>query len=358
MSDEGMSIILITHKLNEVMSVSNRVTVLRDGKVTNTVMTKDSSEYELTRFMIGRELSPACREGRCCADKLVLELDHVTCEGEMGNHTLDNVSLSVCAGEILGIAGVDGNGQKELAEIVVGLRAVKNGRIFLSGEEIAGKSILEIIGKGIGYIPEDRHKRGLVLDFTIGENLILKDYNKKPFTKGGLFDFGKIHGHADDMIKKYSIKTSAAGRESEARKLSGGNQQKIVVAREVDKGPKLLIAVQPTRGVDIGATEFIHKQILKAKENGTAVLLISTELSEINQLSDRIAVIYKGQIMGEIAHDAFEESLIGLMMAGMPYEKAMAATRGTNLGAGASEVLADGHGSTQIAETTKEQVNA
>ncbi len=358
MSDEGMSIILITHKLNEVMSVSNRVTVLRDGKVTNTVMTKDSSEYELTRFMIGRELSPACREGRCCGDQLVLELDHVTCEGEMGNHTLDNVSLSVCAGEILGIAGVDGNGQKELAEIVVGLRAVKNGRIFLSGEEIAGKSILEIIGKGIGYIPEDRHKRGLVLDFTIGENLILKDYNKKPFTKGGLFDFGKIHGHADDMIKKYSIKTSAAGRESEARKLSGGNQQKIVVAREVDKGPKLLIAVQPTRGVDIGATEFIHKQILKAKENGTAVLLISTELSEINQLSDRIAVIYKGQIMGEIAHDAFEESLIGLMMAGMPYEKAMAATRGTNLGAGASEVLADGHESAQIAETTKEQVNA
>lgn len=345
MSDEGMSIILITHKLGEVMAVSNRVTVLRDGKVTNTVMTKTTSEYELTRFMIGRELSPACRDGRCCADKLVLELEHVTCEGELGNHTLEDVSLSVCSGEILGIAGVDGNGQKELAEIIVGLRGVKRGRIFLSGEEIVGKSILEIIGKGVGYIPEDRHKRGLVLDFTIGENLILKDYSKKPFTKGGLFDFGQIHGHADEMIKKYSIKTSAAGRDSEARKLSGGNQQKIVVAREVDKGPKLLIAVQPTRGVDIGATEFIHKQILKAKEDGTAVLLISTELSEINQLSDRIAVIYKGQIMGEVAHEAFDESLIGLMMAGLTYEQAVKAPRG------AGQVAAE-----DLSENLKEQV--
>jgi simple sugar transport system ATP-binding protein len=325
MSDEGMSIILITHKLNEVMAVSNRVTVLRDGKVTNTVFTKETTEYELTKFMIGRELSPACRAGRCEADCLRLEIKNVVCEGELGNRTLDNIALDLCAGEVLGIAGVDGNGQKELAEIIVGLSRIKSGQVLLDGVDITEKSIPEIIGLGIGYIPEDRHKRGLVLDFTVSENLILKDYNKPPFTKKSLFDFEKIHSHAEAMIQKYAIKTSPAGRESEARKLSGGNQQKIVVAREVDKGPKLLVAVQPTRGVDIGATEFIHKQILKAKENGTAVLLISTELSEINQLSDRIAVIYKGKIMGEMPHDAFDENQIGLMMAGITKDKAIEA---------------------------------
>lgn len=325
MSDEGMSIILITHKLNEVMAVSNRVTVLRDGKVTNTVFTKETTEYELTKFMIGRELSPACRAGRCEADCLRLEIKNVVCEGELGNRTLDNIALDLCAGEVLGIAGVDGNGQKELAEIIVGLSRIKSGQVLLDGVDITEKSIPEIIGLGIGYIPEDRHKRGLVLDFTVSENLILKDYNKPPFTKKSLFDFEKIHSHSEAMIQKYAIKTSPAGRESEARKLSGGNQQKIVVAREVDKGPKLLVAVQPTRGVDIGATEFIHKQILKAKENGTAVLLISTELSEINQLSDRIAVIYKGKIMGEMPHDAFDENQIGLMMAGITKDKAIEA---------------------------------
>lgn len=314
MADSGMSIILITHKLKEVMFVCDRVTVLRDGRVTKTINTKDTNELELAKFMIGRELSAMEKDSSCCPGGPVLELKDLSYESGNGIKALDNINLKVCSGEVLGIAGVDGNGQKELAEAIVGLMQGDSGSILLNGEEIKGKTIAEIIKKDVGYIPEDRHKRGLVLDFSVSENLILKDYYKCPFRKKIFFDFNIINKHADDMIRKYSIKTPC--RDSEARKLSGGNQQKIVVAREIDKLPKLLIAVQPTRGVDIGASEFIHQQIIKAKEQGTAVLLISTELSEINLLSDRIAVIYKGRIVGEMDKKDFEESKIGLMMAG------------------------------------------
>ncbi|WIV12372.1 ABC transporter ATP-binding protein [Proteiniborus sp. MB09-C3] len=321
MADGGMSIILITHKLNEVMSVCDRVTVLRDGKVTGRIDIKNTNELELTKAMIGRELSPVCKDNVCCKGERVLELKDVSYEDAEGIKALNNINLHLCSGEVLGIAGVDGNGQKELAEVIAGLVHATSGNVFLYNEEITRKSISEIINMSVGYIPEDRHKRGLVLDFSVSENLIMKDYCKSPFRKKLFFDFNVINSHAENMIDKYSIKTP--GKNAEARKLSGGNQQKIVVAREVDKQPRLLIAVQPTRGVDIGAIEFIHKQIMKAKEQGTAVLLISTELSEINLLSDRIAVIYKGEIVGEIDHSEFEESTIGLMMAGIPKEKAM-----------------------------------
>lgn len=321
MADGGMSIILITHKLNEVMAVCDKVTVLRDGKVTGKIDIKETNELELTKAMIGRELSPVCKESISCKGDKVLELKDISFEEDKGAKLLNNINLQLCSGEVLGIAGVDGNGQKELAEVIAGLIHATSGRVFLGDEEITNKTISEIINMGVGYIPEDRHKRGLVLDFSVSENLILKDYCKKPYRKKVFFDFNVIRKHADEMISKYSIKTQS--RNDEASKLSGGNQQKIVVAREVDKLPKLLIAVQPTRGVDIGAIEFIHKQIIKAKEQGTAVLLISTELSEINSLSDRIAVIYKGGIVGEIDQSEFEESTIGLMMAGIPKEKAM-----------------------------------
>lgn len=314
MADDGMSIILITHKLKEVMFVCDRVTVLRDGKVTRTIHTKDTNELELAKFMIGRELVAMEKNHECCIGGPVLELKDVSYEVEKGVKALNDISLRVCAGEVLGIAGVDGNGQRELAEVIVGLMNATSGTILLEGEDIKGKTIGEIIKKGVGYIPEDRHKRGLVLDFSVCENLILKDYYKEPFRKKVFFDFNTINKHADHMISKYSIKTP--GRHAEAKKLSGGNQQKVVVAREIYKSPKLLIAVQPTRGVDIGASEFIHQEIIKAKEQGTAVLLISTELSEINLLSDRIAVIYKGSIVGEMDKSDFEESKIGLMMAG------------------------------------------
>ncbi|MFA5523245.1 MAG: ABC transporter ATP-binding protein [Tissierellales bacterium] len=321
MADGGMSIILITHKLNEVMAVCDNVTVLRDGKVTGRIDIKSTNELELTKAMIGRELSPVSKDNACCKGEKVLELKDVSYVDGGGVKTLKDINLHLCAGEVLGIAGVDGNGQKELAEVIAGLVHATSGKIFLGDQEITQKSILDIINMSVGYIPEDRHKRGLVLDFSVSENLIMKDYCKSPFRKKVFFDFNEINSHAENMINKYSIKTT--GRNAEARKLSGGNQQKIVVAREIDKQPRLLIAVQPTRGVDIGAIEFIHKQIMKAKEQGTAILLISTELSEINSLSDRIAVIYKGTIVGEIDQSQFEESTIGLMMAGIPKEKAM-----------------------------------
>ncbi len=315
MADGGMSIILITHKLKEVMSVCDNVTVLRDGRVTNTLAIKNTNENELIKYMIGRDLSPINKVNECCKGEAVLQLSNLSYTDNKGVKTLDNINIKVHAGEILGIAGVDGNGQKELAEGIVGLLKINDGSISLCGEEIKGRSIENIINMGVGYIPEDRHKRGLVLDFSVSENLILKDCNKKPYAKKLFFDFNSINNHADEMISKYSIKT--AGRDAQARKLSGGNQQKVVVAREIDKLPKLLVAVQPARGVDIGATEFIHKEIVKAKEQGTAVLLISTELSEINLLSDRIAVIYKGSIVGEVDRKDFVESDIGLMMAGI-----------------------------------------
>ena len=320
MSEVGMTIILITHKLKEVMSVCNQVTVLRDGKVTKTIDIEDTNEVELAKFMIGRDLSPAIKSSICNLGDIVLDIKNISHEGNKSAKSLDDITICLRSGEILGIAGVDGNGQRELSEVITGLMKITSGSIILNGEEISKQSIQYIIGKGVGYIPEDRHKRGLVLNFTVSENLILKNYNNKPYRKGLFFDFNIINKYSDDMIKKYSIKTG--GRSSEARTLSGGNQQKIVVAREVDKLPKLLIAVQPTRGVDIGATEFIHKEIIKARDQGTAVLLISTELSEINLLSDRIAVLYKGKIVGELLQSEFDENIIGLMMAGIPKERA------------------------------------
>lgn len=314
MSDQGMSIILITHKLQEVMSVCNNVTVLRDGEVTNTLVIKDTNEDELIKNMIGRDLSPIENTGKSTIGDPVLEIKNLSHMDADGVKVLKDINLQVSSGEVLGIAGVDGNGQSELAEVISGLQHASEGSILLDGQEIKGKSIRDIISMGLGYIPEDRHKTGLVLDFSVSENLILKNQDSKPYKKNLFFDFEEINKHADEMISKYSIKTHS--RDSQASKLSGGNQQKIIVAREVDKLPKLLVAVQPARGVDIGATEFIHKEILRAKEQGTAVLLISTELSEINLLSDRIAVIYKGSIVGELDKENFNESEIGLMMAG------------------------------------------
>ena len=321
MTASGMSIILITHKLKEVMSACNKVTVLRDGKVTETINICDADELSLTKAMIGRDLVPMVKEANTSIGESVLELKDVFCEDEDGVKTLDCVNLTVSEGEVLGIAGVDGNGQKELAEVISGLMRATSGTIKINGQEVTQKEIIDIIEMEVGYIPEDRHKRGLILDFSVSENLILKDYNKEPYSKNFLFNFGAINSYSEDMIDQYKIKTPS--RNAKVSQLSGGNQQKVVVAREVYKLPKLLVAVQPTRGVDVGAAEFIHAQIMKAKEQGAAVLLISTELSEINLLSDRIAVIYKGTIVGEIPQSEFKEETIGLMMSGISKEEAI-----------------------------------
>ncbi|BEP29453.1 ABC transporter ATP-binding protein [Helicovermis profundi] len=330
MSQNGMSIILITHKLNEVLEVSDRVTVLRDGKVIDVVNTNETNEMKLTKLMIGRDIKKLKSDRKKCFDETILSISNLSYKKSNGVDALKNINLTVKKGEILGIAGVDGNGQNELAEAITGLIKNIDGEIRLLDNVLNGKHIKERTNYGIGYIPEDRHRRGLVLDFSVSENIILQVFNKPPFAKNMFFDFEKIDEHSNKMIEEYNIKT--LNKDTLAKKLSGGNQQKIVVAREIDRKPILLIAMQPTRGVDIGAIEFIHGQILKEREKGTAVLLISTEITEINALSDRIAVLHSGEIMGIIDKEEFDENLLGLMMAGQPLEDARIHRRGLENG--------------------------
>ncbi|GAV24246.1 nucleoside ABC transporter ATP-binding protein [Carboxydothermus islandicus] len=320
LSQEGMSIILITHKLNEVLEVADRVTVLRDGQVIKTLNTKDADEKLLAQLMVGREVNFVPAKSPCQPGPVVLEIKDLVVKNQRGITALNGLSLTVRGGEILGIAGVDGNGQTELAEAIAGLIKPVAGTILLNGEPIVGKKPRVITEKGLGHIPEDRHKRGLVLDFTLSENIILQSYYCEPWCgKFGFLNLNSIKSMAQELLEKYKVK--APHSEVAARTLSGGNQQKVVVAREISRRPKLLLAVQPTRGVDVGAIEYIHEQIIKERERGAAVLLISTELSEILALSDRIAVIYKGQIMGEMTNDNPDINEIGLMMAGIRKKK-------------------------------------
>jgi len=326
MAMSGMSIILITHKLNEVLEVSDRVTVLRDGKVIGVVNTSETDEMELTRLMIGRDVKKLPSNRKKFSDDVVFSVKNLNYKLDSGVLLLKDINFYIKKGEILGIAGIDGNGQKELAETIIGLIKDFNGEVILNGINISDKSVRERIDLGISYIPEDRHRRGLVLDFSVSENIILQVFDREPFSKGFFFDFDKISQHSNEMIEKYGIKTSS--KDTLVKKLSGGNQQKIVVAREIDRNPLLLIAVQPTRGVDIGAIEFIHSELLRERDRGVSVLLISTEITEINALSDRIAVIHGGEIMGTIDREEFDENLIGLMMAGETLESARSHRKG------------------------------
>lgn len=314
LAKQGMSIILITHKLSEVIAISDRITVLRDGRVIDTVKNKDTTETKLARLMVGRDVLFTQEKAKIEPGETVLEIKNVTCKNNRGLEALKNLNLEVKAGEILGIAGVDGNGQSELAEIITGLHKINSGQIFLGKEDLTNLNPRFTTERGIAHIPEDRHKRGLVLDFSISENCILQTYYRQPFTRRGLLDLNQIKDFSDRIIKKFGIKTPNS--RATARTLSGGNQQKIVVARELERKPRLLVAVQPTRGVDVGAIEYIHSQILKERERGSAVLLISTELQEILALSDRIAVMYKGELMGEVTIAEADINKIGLMMAG------------------------------------------
>ncbi|WP_026477938.1 ABC transporter ATP-binding protein [Alkaliphilus transvaalensis] len=315
LTDQGKSIIFITHKLNEVMEIADRATVMRRGKTIGTVSTKETSPTQLAEMMVGRQVLLRVEKQEAKLGKEVLKVEGVSGNDDRNLQVVDNVSLSIRAGEILGIAGVEGNGQSELIEILTGLRKPTSGDIYLNDKKITGLTAREIKNSHVGYIPEDRHKRGLILDFSISENAILGIHQRKPFAKGMQLNLSEIKKHADNLIEKYDIRTP--NREVHARNLSGGNQQKIIIARELEIDPVLIIASQPTRGVDIGAIEFIHKQIIEARDEGKAVLLVSAELQEILSLSDRIAVIYEGEIVDIIdAKEATEEKL-GLLMAGV-----------------------------------------
>lgn len=312
--NEGKSIILITHKLKEVMSMSDRVTILRRGKVVDTLNTSDTNIDKLAELMVGRKVSLTVEKKPAEPKGVILKVENLKALDQRGVQALKGINLEVRAGEILGIAGVDGNGQSELVEVITGLRKPTEGKVIMNGKDITGKSAKEVIESGISHIPEDRHKRGLILKYSLAENAILGIHDKKPFANGILIDYAKVKEYAKKLIKDFDIRTP--NEEVMASSLSGGNQQKMVVAREIVKDPDLLIAAQPTRGLDVGAIEYIHKRLIAERDKNKAVLLVSLELDEIMSLSDRIAVIYDGRIVGILdAKDATENEL-GLLMAG------------------------------------------
>jgi ABC-type uncharacterized transport system ATPase subunit len=309
---QGKTIIIITHKLKEVKSLADKVSVIRRGKKVATVDPKGMSERELAALMVGRDVTLKVPKGPANPKQSVLKVEGLSATNNRGVEALKSVSLDVRAGEIVGIAGVDGNGQTELIECLTGLRKPKAGRILLGDKEITGKTPGGIREAGLGHIPEDRHARGLVLDFTVSENAVLGEHRQ--YSRFGFLQFDRMLERAKEIIQNFDVRPPEASYM--ARKLSGGNQQKVIIGREVLRGPDFLIAAQPTRGLDVGAIEFIHKRLVQERDNGKAVLLVSLELDEVMALSDRILVMYKGQIVAEMdASEATEEKL-GLLMAG------------------------------------------
>ncbi|WP_093229547.1 ABC transporter ATP-binding protein [Thermoflavimicrobium dichotomicum] len=317
---EGKTIIFITHKLKEIMSVCDRVTIIRRGKVIDTVNVADTNENQLAALMVGREVSFEVIKEEAKPTRTVLEVKNLVVEDQRGVPVVNGLDLEVRAGEIVGIAGVDGNGQSELIEAITGLMPIKQGKISLNGKNVAhlkadkGTRARRITEAGVGHIPEDRHKRGLVLDFGINENMVLQNYYQSPFSKGWTIQYDEVNKYANRLIEEFDVRTPS--HETLARSLSGGNQQKAIIAREIDRNPDLLIAAQPTRGLDVGAIEFIHRRIVEHRDKGKAVLLVSFELDEILKLSDRIAVIYEGKIIGWVDPKTTTEEELGLLMAG------------------------------------------
>jgi ABC-type uncharacterized transport system ATPase subunit len=312
---EGKSIILITHKLKEIMEVSDRVTVIRRGKVIDTLVTSETSESELAEKMVGRRVSFQLDQEKRAPGPALLQVRQLTVKGhDKGRNVLSDVSFEIRAGEIYGLAGVDGNGQHELVEALTGLRPIDGGSVLLGGVDMTRKSVRERMRAGIAQIPEDRQKHGLVLDFKVSENMVLTTYKDTRFGRGGFIDDKAVDEHSARLVQEFDVRT--AGIHVPMRSLSGGNQQKAIIARELSRNPQLLIAVQPTRGLDIGAIEFVHERLLQAKNEGKAILLISYELDELYKMSDRIAVIFDGQIMGELDSEQVDDEKLGLMMAG------------------------------------------
>ena len=306
----GLSVIFISHKLYEVMTISDRITVLRDGKCIGTVDKKDTDERSLARMMVGRDTFGVQRESEQCGGKPLLKVQKVTAKDKKGLQALKEVSLEVCEGEILGVAGVSGNGQAELASVLSGTLKPESGKVMLGDLDLTNLDPQAISKAGVGRIPEDRHA-GVVGEMTVAENLALERLDD--FLKNGILNRKMIKEHAEAMIKEYQIKATPS---IQTRKLSGGNMQKVILARALFTQPRLIIASQPTRGLDIGATEYVRKKLIEQRERGAAVLLISEDLEEVRGLSDRIAVIYEGRIVGILNCEEASEEVLGLMMSG------------------------------------------
>lgn len=314
LADRGLTIIFITHKLEEVMQVSNRVTVLRDGKVVATVNTAETNPRELARLMVGREVLMELPRKHGEAGRVVLSVKNLSVEDERGLPAVKGVSFEVREQEIVGIAGVSGNGQSELALALAGLMPVTGGQIELEGQLVHNLAPRTLSQLGVAHIPEDRHRLGIVLPFTVAENFILHDYYRPPFARIGFLASAKILSHARELVRKFDVRL--ADVEDEIGHLSGGNQQKAVVARELDRRPRFMVVNQPTRGIDIGATEFVLQQILAQRDEGAAVLLISTELEELFAVSDRILVMFEGELVGQVPPNRNLVEEVGLLMAG------------------------------------------
>ncbi|MDC4233653.1 ABC transporter ATP-binding protein [Actinomyces sp. B33] len=319
LADAGTSIVFITHKLREVRAVSDDITVIRRGAVVGTASPQDS-ESELANKMVGRAVMMKVEKEPAKPQNGGLVFDNVSLLARSGNAILDHVSFRVERGEIVAIAGVQGNGQTELAEAILGLVTPDSGTISLEGVDITHAAPRKSLEAGIGFVPEDRSKDGIIASFSIAENLVLDQYNRAPFSAGPMLKLGVIEKNAQDLRDEYDIRLTRI--EDPVSSLSGGNQQKVVVAREMSKDLKLLVVNQPTRGVDVGSIEFIHKQIVGVRDKGTPVLLISSELDEVVALADRIAVMYRGRIMGIVPADTSRE-VLGLMMAGVPLDEAI-----------------------------------
>jgi ABC-type uncharacterized transport system ATPase subunit len=314
MAKDGHALIFISHKLHEIFALTDRVTVLRDGKIIGTRNTSDVTKKDLAKMMVGREVLLERIRPPAVLGEPRLKLENVNAFNDRGRHTLKNVSLEVRSGEILGIAGVSGNGQRPIARVVAGLREVAKGKITLDNKDVTNLSAAQMLDAGLSYIPEERMHDGAVKDFSVAENLILQDHIRPPYSKGIFLDFKQIAKHAAEMIRNFNVKTPS--QETPAKNLSGGNIQKMILARELARNPRVLIAAQPTRGVDIGATEYIHNQLLKQRAEGLATLLISEDLDEVRALSDRIAVVFGGEIMGIVDNESTTIEELGLMMAG------------------------------------------
>jgi ABC-type uncharacterized transport system ATPase subunit len=318
---QGKSIVFITHKLNEVLEISDRITVLRRGKQIETINREGATEAGLARSMVGREVLLRVEKRPGDPGEPLLRVQDLVVRDDRGLEAVRGVSFEVRAGEIVGIAGVDGNGQSELIDALAGLRHVADGSIVVGDEDITRATARDALDAGIGHIPEDRHRRGLVLDFNLAENLVLHDYGKQPFSRFGWLSPRRWINWARGLLKEFDVR--GGGPTTRSGSLSGGNQQKVVIAREVSRNPSVLIAAQPTRGLDVGAIEFVHRRLVEQRDAGKAVLLVSLELEEVLSLSDRILAIYEGQIVGEFPPDVSEEE-IGFAMIGGKRREAVA----------------------------------
>lgn len=313
--DEGKSILLITHKLKEIKEVADRFSVLRRGKYIGTKSVADTTEEEMAEMMVGRKVNFSTEKYESKPGDVVLDVKNICINGSKGNEVVKNVSLNVRAGEIHGIVGIEGNGQTDLIYGITGLTPVKSGEIVLNGENITSESVKSRLAKGLGHIPEDRHKHGLVLEFSLEDNLVIHNYNEAPYANKGIINRSSIRENAEKLIEEYDIRSSK-GATSVSRQMSGGNQQKAIIAREIELSPSVLLAVQPTRGLDIGAIEGIHTKLIEERDKGKAVLLVSLEIEEVLDICDRISIMYDGKITGEVIPSETDENEIGLYMSG------------------------------------------